>query len=141
VPSPDELRDRLDGVLLVVYLIFNEGYLASSGDALIRQELCTEDIRLGRVLCGLLPKQAEVLALLGLMLRHDSRRDARVSAEGELILLEEQDRKLWHWEQIRKGTEFAESALWRGALGVLNFTCCRLDERICCGVLDGWVKR
>src|SRR5580765_1591461 len=78
VPSPEDLRHRLDGVLLVVYLIFNEGYLASSGDALIRQELSREAVRLGRVLCVLLPEQAEAKALLGLMLLHDSRRDARV---------------------------------------------------------------
>jgi|ERR1700730_1404480 len=118
VPSPEELRDRLDGVLLVVYLIFNEGYLASSGDALIRRELCAEAIRLGRVLCDLLPKQAEAQALLGLMLLHDSRRDARVSAEGELVLLEEQDRSLWHREQIEEGTEIVESALRGGATRV-----------------------
>jgi RNA polymerase sigma-70 factor (ECF subfamily) len=117
VPSPEELRDRLDGVLLVVYLIFNEGYLATSGDALIRRELCAEAIRLGRVLCSLLPKQPEAQALLGLMLLHDSRRDARVSAEGELILLEEQDRSLWHEEQIREGTDVTESALRGGAVG------------------------
>jgi RNA polymerase sigma-70 factor (ECF subfamily) len=118
VPSPEELRDRLDGVLLVVYLIFNEGYLASSGDALIRRELCAEAIRLGRVLCDLLPKQPEAQALQGLMLLHDSRRDARVSAEGELVLLEEQDRSLWHREQIEEGTELVESALRGGAAGV-----------------------
>src|SRR6266567_3472428 len=118
VPSHAELGDRLDGVLLVVYLIFNEGYLASSGDALIRRELCAEAIRLGRVLCSLLTQQPEAQALLGLMLMHDSRRDARVSAEGELVLLEQQDRSLWHWEQIREGTEFVESALRRGAAGV-----------------------
>jgi RNA polymerase sigma-70 factor, ECF subfamily len=118
VPSQEELRDRLDGVLLVVYLIFNEGYLASSGDALIRRELCAEAIRLGRVLCDLLPRQAEAQALLGLMLLQDSRRDARVSADGELVLLEEQNRNLWHREQIQEGTEFVESALHRGAAGV-----------------------
>src|SRR5713226_6090895 len=118
VPAQEELRDRLDGVLLVVYLIFNEGYLARSGDALIRRELCAEAIRLGRVLCGLLPQQAEAQALLGLMLRHDSRRDARVSAEGELVLLEEQDRNLWHREQIQEGTELVKSALRRGAAGM-----------------------
>jgi RNA polymerase sigma-70 factor (ECF subfamily) len=118
VPSPEELQDRLDGVLLVVYLIFNEGYLASSGDALIRQELSAEAVRLGRVLCSLLPVQAEAQALLGLMLLQDSRRDARVSAEGELVLLEEQDRNLWHREQIQEGTELVESALRRGAAGV-----------------------
>jgi len=118
VPSNGELRDRLDGVLLVVYLIFNEGYLASSGDSLIRRELCAEAIRLGRVLCNLLPNQAEAQALLGLMLLHDSRRDARLSADGELVLLEEQNRSLWHTEQIREGTELVESALRRGATGV-----------------------
>ena len=118
VPLQEELRDRLDGVLLVVYLIFNEGYLATSGDALIRQELCAEAVRLGRVLCDLLPKQAEAQALLGLMLLHDSRRDARVSADGELVLLEEQDRSLWHAEQIQEGTEIVESALRRGAAGM-----------------------
>ena len=117
VPSPEELRDRLDGVLLVVYLIFNEGYLASSGDALIRRELCAEAIRLGRVMCSLLPAQAEAQALLGLLLLQDSRRDARVSAQGELVLLEEQDRGLWHGEQIQEGTELVKSALRRGAAG------------------------
>jgi RNA polymerase sigma-70 factor (ECF subfamily) len=118
VPSSEELRDRLDGVLLVVYLIFNEGYLANSGDALIRRELCTEAMRLGRVLCGLLPRQPEAQALLGLMLLQDSRRDARVSAEGELVLLEEQDRSLWHREQIQEGTQIVESALRGGAVGM-----------------------
>jgi RNA polymerase sigma-70 factor (ECF subfamily) len=118
VPSQEELQDRVDGVLLVVYLIFNEGYLASGGDALIRRELCAEAIRLGRVLCALLPGQGEAQALLGLMLLHDSRRDARVSAEGELVMLEEQDRSLWHAEQIREGTELVESALRRGAAGM-----------------------
>jgi RNA polymerase sigma-70 factor (ECF subfamily) len=117
VPSQEDLRDRLEVVLLVVYLIFNEGYLASSGDALIRRELCAEAIRLGRVLCQLLPRQPEAQALLGLMLLHDSRRDARVSSDGELILLEEQDRGLWHREQIEEGTRLTESALRSGAAG------------------------
>ena len=118
IPSSEELRDRLDGVLLVVYLIFNEGYLGNSGDALIRRELCAEAMRLGRVLCGLLPRQPEAQALLGLMLLQDSRRDARVSAEGELVLLEEQDRSLWHQEQIQEGTQIVESALRGGAVGM-----------------------
>ena len=117
VPLQEDLRDRLDAVLLVIYLIFNEGYLASSGDALIRREMCAEAIRLGRVLCELLPRQGEARALLGLMLLHDSRCDARVSADGELILLEEQDRSLWRWDQIREGTELAESALRGGVAG------------------------
>jgi RNA polymerase sigma-70 factor, ECF subfamily len=117
VPAQEELAERLDAVLLVVYLIFNEGYLASSGDTLIRRELCGEAIRLGRILCELLPREAEVRSLLGLMLLHDSRRDARVSADGQLVLLEEQDRSLWHAEQIREGTELTQTALRRGAVG------------------------
>lgn len=117
VPPPEDLPERLDAVLLVVYLIFNEGYLASSGDALIRRELCAEAIRLGRLLCQLLPRQSETQALLGLMLLHDSRRDARVSGDGELILLEEQDRNLWHSEQIKEGTQLTETALRSGAAG------------------------
>jgi RNA polymerase sigma-70 factor (ECF subfamily) len=117
VPGQEDLPDRLDAVLLVVYLIFNEGYLASGGDALIRRELCAEAIRLGRVLCRLLPQQPEAQALLALMLLHDSRRDARMSADGELVLLEEQDRGLWHWEQIKEGTSLTESAIRAGATG------------------------
>src|SRR5712692_8814818 len=117
VPAQEELRDRLDGVLLVVYLIFNEGYLASSGDALIRRELCSEAIRLGRLLCALLPQPSEAQALLALMLLHDSRCEARVSADGELVLLEEQDRSLWRAEQIREGTERTERALRSGVPG------------------------
>ena len=117
VPLPRDLPERVDAVLLVVYLIFNEGYLASSGDALVRRELCSEAIRLGRVLCKLLPAQAEARALLGLMLLHDSRSDARVNPAGELILLEEQDRSLWRRDQIREGTQVTQSALRDGAAG------------------------
>ena len=117
-PSPEDLPARLDAALLVVYLIFNEGYLASSGDALVRRELCAEAIRLGRVLCALLPQPFEAQALLGLMLLHDSRSEARVSPSGELVLLEEQDRFLWKREQIREGTELTERALRGGASGV-----------------------
>jgi len=118
VPSLEDLPDRIDAVLLVIYLIFNEGYLASSGDALIRRELCAEAIRLGRILCELLPRVAEGQALLGLMLLHDSRSDARTTQDGELVLLEEQDRSLWHRDQIREGTALAESALRAGANGI-----------------------
>ena len=118
VPVQSDLPERLESVFLVIYLIFNEGYLASSGDALIRRELCAEAIRLGRVLCQLMPDQPETQALLGLMLLHDSRRDARVSADGELVLLEEQDRGLWHRAQIEEGTRLTEAALRTGASGM-----------------------
>jgi RNA polymerase sigma-70 factor (ECF subfamily) len=117
-PSPEDLAERLDAVLLVVYLIFNEGYLASSGDALVRRELCAEAIRLARVLCALLPQPSDAQALLALMLLHDSRSAARVSKDGELVLLEEQDRSLWRGEQIREGTELTDRALRGGASGV-----------------------
>jgi len=117
-PLATDLVERLDAVLLAVYLIFNEGYLASSGDALVRRELCAEAIRLARVLCALLPQPFEAQALLALMLLHDSRCDARVGADGELVLLEEQDRSLWHAEQIREGTELLERALRGGAKGM-----------------------
>jgi len=110
VPPYEDLPDRLDAVLLVVYLIFNEGYLATRGDALVRRELCAEAVRLGRILCGLLPGQPEAQALLGLMLLHDSRSDARVSADGELVLFEEQNRCLWHQDQIEEGTALARLA-------------------------------
>lgn len=117
VPLPEDIPDRLDTVLLVVYLIFNEGYLASSGDSLIRRELCGEAIRLGRLLCQLLPKEPGARALLALMLLHDSRRDARANKDGELVLLEEQDRSLWLWDQIKEGTTLLESALRAGTSG------------------------
>jgi RNA polymerase sigma-70 factor (ECF subfamily) len=117
-PSAEDLVERLDAVLLVVYLIFNEGYLASRGDALVRRELCAEAIRLARVLCALLPRPFEAQALLALMLLHDSRCEARVSTGGELVLLEEQDRSRWHGDQIREGTELTERALRGGATGV-----------------------
>jgi RNA polymerase sigma-70 factor, ECF subfamily len=116
-PVPEDLPARVDSVLLAIYLVFNEGYLASSGDALVRRELCSEAIRLGRVLCELLPGECEARSLLALMLLQDSRRDARVSGDGELILLEEQDRSLWHQEQIREGSALLESALHGGANG------------------------
>jgi RNA polymerase sigma-70 factor, ECF subfamily len=117
VPALEDLPDRVDAAMLVVYLIFNEGYLASTGDELVRRELCAEAIRLGRVLCELMPREAEPRALLGLMLLHDSRCDARTSAVGDLIVLDEQDRTLWHAEQIREGTALTESALRGGSKG------------------------
>src|SRR6187431_2340511 len=94
VPSQAELPDRLDSVLRVIYLVFNEGYSASSGASLMRHDLSAEAIRLGRLIVELLP-EPEALGLLGLMLLHESRRAARTSSSGELILLDDQDRSLW----------------------------------------------
>ncbi|MEO5957863.1 MAG: DUF6596 domain-containing protein, partial [Opitutaceae bacterium] len=110
VPSGAELPARLGAVLAVVYLLFNEGYSASSGPALTRVELSTEAIRLGRVLFELLP-EPEVIGLLALMLLHESRRAARVSAGGELVLLEQQDRSAWNHGFIREGIALVERAL------------------------------
>ena len=110
VPSATDLPDRLDAVLRVVYLVFNEGYSASSGDSLTRHDLSGEAIRLGRLLIGLLP-EPEALGLLAVMLLHDSRRVARTSPTGDLILLEQQDRSLWNRTQIVEGTALVERAL------------------------------
>ena len=110
LPSRAELPGRLDAVLHVVYLVFNEGYSASSGDALTRADLSREAIRLGRLLVELLP-EPEALGLLALMLLHESRRAARVSAGGDLVLLDEQDRSLWDRERIAEGTALVERAL------------------------------
>jgi len=110
VPSATDLPDRLDAVLRVVYLVFNEGYSASSGAALTRHDLSSEAISLGRLLVELLP-EAEALGLLALMLLHDSRRVARTSPSGELILLDDQDRLLWNRDQIGEGSALVERAL------------------------------
>lgn len=110
VPSEADFPGRLDAVLRVVYLVFNEGYSASSGDSLTRHDVSGEAIRLGRVLVGLLP-EAEVLGLLALMLLQDSRRVARTSPTGDLVLLEQQDRSLWNRDQIAEGTALVERAL------------------------------
>jgi len=117
VPDDDELPERLETVLLVVYLVFNEGYNATVGDEIIRRELCAEAIRLGRLLHGLMPREAEAEALLALMLLHDSRRNARVTPTGEMILFEDQDRGKWDAVQIAEGLRLVEDALVRGAKG------------------------
>ena len=110
VPTPQELPERLGAVLHVVYLVFNEGYSAASGAEVTRAELTGEAIRLGRLLAELQP-EPEVLGLLGLMLLHESRRAARTSATGELILLENQDRALWNREQIAEGLALVEKGV------------------------------
>jgi RNA polymerase sigma-70 factor (ECF subfamily) len=111
VPAEHALPDRLAGVLAVIYLIFNEGYVGSSGQALMRSELCDEAIRLGRLLASLMPDEPEVLGLLALMLLIDSRRNARTDAAGDLLTLEEQDRSLWDRARIEEGTAMAQRAL------------------------------
>jgi RNA polymerase sigma-70 factor (ECF subfamily) len=110
VPAREDLPERLDTVLQVIYLVFNEGYAASSGASLTRPDLSDEAIRLGRLLVELLP-EPEALGLLALMLLHESRRTARTTPEGDLILLEEQDRSLWKREQLVEGTGLVERAL------------------------------
>ncbi len=110
VPSAADLPDRLEAVLRVVYLVFNEGYYASSGAALTRHDLSNEAISLGRLLVELLP-EAEALGLLALMLLHDSRRPARTSPSGDLVLLEDQDRSLWNRDYIIEGSVLVERAL------------------------------
>jgi RNA polymerase sigma-70 factor (ECF subfamily) len=116
VPPRAELPDRLDAVLRVIYLVFNEGYTASSGQQVTRHDLSTEAIRLGRLLVELLP-EPEAQGLLALMLLHDSRRAARTSPEGDVILLEDQDRLLWNRDQIDEGARLVEEALSSGRTG------------------------
>jgi RNA polymerase sigma-70 factor (ECF subfamily) len=111
VPPRNRLAERLGPVQAVIYLVFNEGYIATAGDSLIRRDLCAEAIRLGRTLCELLPQEPENLGLLALMLLHDSRRRSRINQQGELITLEEQDRSLWDLARISEGVELVEKAL------------------------------
>ena len=116
VPGRGELAERLDSVLRVIYLVFNEGYLASSGESLTRHDLSGEAIRLGRMLVELLP-EPEAVGLLALMLLHEARRATRATASGDLVLLADQDRSLWNREQIAEGTALVEAALQTGRAG------------------------
>jgi predicted RNA polymerase sigma factor len=120
VPSPAELPERLDAVLQVVYLVFNEGYAASSGDEVHRLDLCREAIRIARLLIARLPNDGEVIGLLALMLLTDARRDARTGPSGELVPLDEQDRSRWDRAMIAEGIALATRALVSpiGAYGV-----------------------
>jgi RNA polymerase sigma-70 factor, ECF subfamily len=116
VPTPAELPERLDAVLRVIYLVFNEGYAASAGATLTRHDLSGEAIRLGRLVVALLP-EPEALGLLALMLLHESRRAARTTDDGELVLLQDQNRSLWNRELIAEGTALVERALSSGRAG------------------------
>src|SRR5882762_7263271 len=113
VPDTNELPARLDAVLTVIYLVFNEGYVATRGEPLLRADLCAEAIRLGRLIRVLMtpPPPAEVTGLLALMLLHDSRREARLDAAEDLVVLEEQDRKLWNQELIAEALPLVEESL------------------------------
>lgn len=111
VPPADLLPERLDALLAVIYLIFNEGYVTTSGDTLTRGDLCAEAIRLARVLVSLMPGSAEARGLLALMLLHDSRRETRLDTEGNLVLLEDQDRSRWDRAKINKGIAILDEAL------------------------------
>jgi RNA polymerase sigma-70 factor, ECF subfamily len=117
VPPAHLLPERLAGVLRVLYLLFNEGYAATSGEDLVRQNLTAEALRLARVLTGLIPEEPEALGLLALMLLHDARRAARTDEAGELVPLEEQDRSRWDDEMIAEGVAALDAALSRGAAG------------------------
>jgi len=117
VPPVDVLPERLDGVLRVLYLVFNEGYAASSGDELIRRELSTEAIRLARIVVSLLPDEPEALGLLALMLLHDARREARTDPAGDLVLLEDQDRSRWDAPRIAEGLALVSRAMTMGRPG------------------------
>jgi len=116
IPSRSDLPARLDSVLHVIYLVFNEGYLASSGTSLTRADLSGEAIRLGRLLVDMLP-EPEAMGLLALMLLHEARRSSRTSPSGELILLEDQDRLLWNRDQIKEGVDLVEHALGSRRVG------------------------
>jgi RNA polymerase sigma-70 factor, ECF subfamily len=117
VPGDEQLPDRLAAVLAVLYLVFNEGYSATAGDSLVRTDLSAEAIRLGRIIVSLMPDEPEALGLTALMLLQDSRREARVDANGELVLLEEQDRARWNKYEIQEGVQLVEQALRRGNRG------------------------
>jgi RNA polymerase sigma-70 factor (ECF subfamily) len=118
VPEEHHLPDRLRSVLASLYLIFNEGYLATSADLLVRRELCDEAIRLGRLLAELMPDEAEARGLLALMILSNSRRDARVDERGDMVLLEDQDRSLWRRDELEQGLALAARADPQGEYGL-----------------------
>jgi RNA polymerase sigma-70 factor (ECF subfamily) len=141
VPSAPDVPERLSVVMAVVYLVFNEGYAAAHGDALVRHELCCEAIRLTRLLRTLLPAPyAELDAVLALMLLHDSRRSTRVNTDGELVLLADQDRTLWNRAQIDEGCALVQSAFQSGPIGpyAIEAAIAALHARAACPEDTDW---
>ena len=120
VPGPERLAERTGSVLATLYLVFNEGYAASQADVLVRRELCTEAIRLARVLEKLLPSEPEAAGLLALMLLQDSRRDARVDTSGDLVLLADQERSIWDRDEIAEGLAIASRLMDGGPVGTYS---------------------
>jgi RNA polymerase sigma-70 factor (ECF subfamily) len=120
VPPPSAWTERIDAVLAVIYLVFNEGYAATAGEELVRRELCSEAIRLGRLVVELMPGETEATALLALMLLHDSRRDTRQSSEGDIVLLEDQDRARWDHAEIREGLALLDQVFGAGRVGAYS---------------------
>ena len=152
VPPDHLLPERVSSVLAVLYLVFNEGYAASAGDALVRRELCGEAIRLGRVLAGLMPDETEVHGLLALMLLQDSRREARVGPDGSLVLLADQDRSRWDRSAIAEGSAELERAMRLSRAGPYTLQAAIAAEHARAGrasatdwpkiaVLYGWLSR
>jgi len=141
VPGRTELPERLDTVLHVVYLVFNEGYAASSGESLTRHDLSGEAIRLGRLLVELMP-EPEVLGLLALMLLHESRRTARTSADGDIVLLDDQDRALWNQDQIAEGAALVERSLATRRIGpyTLQAAIAATHARACTAAATDWAQ-
>ncbi len=117
IPPPESLAERTEAVMAVIYLVFNEGYAATFGDCVVRADLCAEAIRLGRILCELVPENAEARGLLALMLLQDSRKTARADTEGDIVLLEDQDRTKWNRSQIREGLALVHSSLSHSPAG------------------------
>ena len=120
VPPPSVWTERIDAVLAVIYLVFNEGYAATAGEELVRRELCREAIRLGRLIVELMPSETEAAGLLALMLLHDSRRDTRQSPDGDLVLLDEQDRERWDRPAIDEGLAIVDRVFRDGRVGAYS---------------------